>query len=164
MGLMEWITNLFSPFFNLIFYPIVHFFPPRLALIIVSLIITFITTMAQKLLTNQQAMKSLREEQVKFREQMKQHRSDPVKMAEIQKQSMEKTLQYTKHSFRPMLFTFIPLIAMFGWLKNNFLSVGDIFSWGFHLPFFGTGIGWLWTYILCSVIFSIIIRKLFKIY
>ncbi|HLC72060.1 MAG TPA: EMC3/TMCO1 family protein [Candidatus Nanoarchaeia archaeon] len=164
MGFIEWISNLFSPLFNLIFYPLVTFLSPRWALVSISLVLAFLTSMAQKYLTNQQEMKSLKDAQNKFREEMKQHRSDPAKFAEIQKQSMEKSLQYMRHSFKPLIFTMLPVIAMFGWLKVTFLPAGDIFHWGFTIWPWGPGIGWLWTYFLSQMIFTMVIRKLFKIH
>lgn len=150
--------------FDWIFYPITHFLSPRWALILISAIITFLSTLAYKFLTKQDEMKVLKEDMKKMREEMKQHKENPEKMTAINQQVMEKNLKYMKHSMRPMLFTFVPIILIFSWLKVTFLPAGDLFHWGFNLWPFGPGIGWLWTYFLASMIFNMAFRKLFKIH
>ena len=64
---------------------------------------------------------------------------------------MEKNIKYMTKSFKPMLITFIPLIIMLGWLKTTYQTI--------TLP-----LGWIWIYIISSLIFSIILRKLLKIH
>ena len=150
--------------FDFIFYPITNFLSPRWALIIISVIITLLSTLAYKFLTNQKEMKSLKEEMKTLRDDMKNHKDDAAKVSQINQQVLEKNLKYMKHSMRPMLFTLVPILLIFSWLKVTFLPAGDIFSWSFSIWPWGTGIGWLWTYLLSSIIASMIIRKLFKIH
>ena len=50
---------------------------------------------------------------------MKQHKDNPQKLLEIQKNAMEKNLEYMKHSFKPMIFTMIPILLIFGWLNAH---------------------------------------------
>ena len=95
---------------------------------------------------------------------MKNHKEDKEKFAEINKKAMSKNLELMKHSMKPTIFTFIPIILIFSWMRTTYIPTGDLFSWGFQMPFFGVGIGWLWTYILSSIIFSIALRKVLKIH
>ena len=44
-------------------------------------------------------------------------KDNPEKMTQVNKQLMEKNLTYMKHSMKPMLFTFIPIIVIFGWMR-----------------------------------------------
>ncbi len=150
--------------FDWIFYPITYILSPRWALVVISLVITALSTLAYKVLTNQSEMKVLKEEMNNLRKKMKESKDNPDKMSAINQQMMERNLKYMRHSMRPMLFTFIPIILIFSWLKVTFLPAGDLFSWGFSIWPWGAGIGWLWTYLLCSIIFNLLIRKLFKIH
>jgi uncharacterized membrane protein (DUF106 family) len=97
-------------------------------------------------------------------QEVKAHKDNPEKMTEANKKLMSKNLELMKHSMRPTLFTFIPIILVFSWLREVYLPAGDIFHWGFSIPLFGPGIGWLWTYILVSVIMNILLRKALKIH
>ena len=150
--------------FDWIFYPITHYLPPSWALIVISLIITLLSTLAYKFLTNQQELKLLKEEMKALREEQKHYKDNQEKMSQITQHMMEKNLKVMKHSMRPMLFTLVPILLVFTWLKGTFLPAGDLFSWGVKIWPWGTGIGWLWTYIVASIVFSLLIRKLFKIH
>ncbi len=155
---------LLSGLFDAIFYPITNFLPPRWALVVISIIITLLSTLAYKFLTNQKELKTLKEEMKVLREEQKKHKDNPDKISAITQQMMERNLKVMKHSMRPLLFTFIPIILIFSWLKVTFLPAGDLFSWSFSIWPWGHGIGWLWTYFLASIIFNMIFRKLFKIH
>ncbi len=155
---------MFDNFFNLIFGWIMNLGNPW-NIIVMSFVLTFITTIIYKLLTDQILLKELKTQVKNHQKEMRNHKNDPQKMMEIQKKAMTLNLKYMKHSMKPMLFTFIPIILIFGWLRNHPLIGGkDILVWGFKLPLLGTGLGWLGTYILFSIIFSIIIRKFLKVY
>lgn len=127
---------------------------PLGTLLILSLLITLITTLVYKWLTNQELMKSLREEIKGFQREMKDHKDNPSKAMEIQKKSMEKNIKYMMHSFKPMLVTFIPLLLIFGWLRRIYGDAGPLIF----------GLSWIWVYIISTVIFSIIIRKALKVH
>lgn len=75
--------------------------------------------MAIKLLTNQTLMKDLRSELKELQKQMKQLKSNPSKLAKINSRFMETNMKYMTHSMRPTLFTFIPIILVFGWLNSH---------------------------------------------
>ena len=150
--------------FDILFYPLVHYLPSQVSLILISFLITLLITLSYKWLSNQQAIKSLKDEIKLLQEELKKNKDDKDKFAEINKRAMSKNLELMKHSMKPTIFTFIPIILLFSWLRVTYLPSGDIFSWGFKLPLFGTGIGWLWTYLLTSLISNVLLRKALKVY
>lgn len=151
-------------FFNFIFGWAINLGGPW-NILVMSFIITFFITIIYKFTTDQLLLKELKTQVKTYQVQMKEHKSNPQKLMEIQKESMGLNMKYMKHSMKPMLFTFIPIILIFGWL-NTTSAVGtkDIISWGFSIPLFGTGLGWLGTYIISSIIFSTILRKIMKVH
>jgi uncharacterized membrane protein (DUF106 family) len=157
---MAWLGGLF----DFIFYPLVNYLPPRWSLIAISFILTLLITLAHKFLTNQHLVKSLKEEVKNFQKEMKNHKENPEKLTEINQKAMAKNLELMKHSMRPTLYTFIPIILIFSWMRETYLPAGDLFSWSVSFWPFGPGIGWLWTYILSSIVFSIVLRKVLKIH
>lgn len=127
--------------------------------ITISFIITLLITLAYKYLTNQVVMKELKAKMKELQATMKEDRTNK----EAQKEFMSIQMGYMKHSFKPMLYTFLPLILIFGWMRTTFNSGTDIISWSTKIPLFGTGLGWLGVYIISSIIFSMIIRRVMKI-
>ncbi len=121
---------------------------PKLSVILISFLITFIMTLVTKKFTNQNRMKELKEIQKACQIKLKDNKGDPAKMAEIQKEMMQCSMELMKHSFKPMLFTFLPLILLFWWIRGVY---ADVFS------------GWIWWYIGTGIVSSIILRKLLKV-
>jgi hypothetical protein len=94
-------------------------FHPALSILIISLIISFIITIAIKLFTDQSLMKDLKSELKELQAEMKELRNKPKKMAKVNDRFMETNMKYMSHSMRPTLFTFLPIILIFGWLNAH---------------------------------------------
>jgi len=121
---------------------------PRISIIVLSLIVTLFITIVNFFMLDRKRMKELREKQKRLKEEMKKFRDNPEKMMEINKQMLEDFPEQMRHSFKPMLVTIIPLLILFSWLKSNFASTAIASTW-------------FWWYIGASIIFSIILRKIF---
>lgn len=118
-------------------------------------IITLAITLIQKYMSDQDALKELREEQKRMQEEMKQYKDDPKKMMEIQKKQLESIPKSFDLTTKPLIYTSIPIILFFRWFNDFFKTVGDdkIF-----------GVNWIWAYLIVSIILSIILRKILKVY
>lgn len=92
---------------------------PALAIVLVSLLVSLIVTLAIKLFTNQSLMKDLRNELKELQKEMKALKNNPDKMQKVNSRFMETNMKYMSHSMRPTLFTFIPIILVFGWLSSH---------------------------------------------
>jgi len=150
-------------FFDWLFQPFMKL-GAAWAVILVSVLLTLMINLFYKFFTDQHLMKALKKELKELQKEMKTLRDNPEKFMKIQKKAMAKNLEYMKLSMKPTLITFIPLIIVFGWLRATFSEMGDIITWSANVPLFGTGLGWLGTYFLSAVFFSIIIRKILKIH
>ena len=104
------LTPLFQPLLNL---------SPFWGLVILALLISLIVTLVYKYATNQDEMKRLKERQKEYQKRMKSLRSDPSEMMKVQKQAMSANMEYMKHSFKAMIYTFIPIILIFGWMSGH---------------------------------------------
>lgn len=122
---------------------------------IVVFIITLITTLVQKYGTDQESLKRIKEDQKVLQEEMKKHRDNPEKLREINQRSLEffpKTMDLT---MKPVLYTAVPFVLFFRWFNDYFVLL--------DYKFFGF-VSWFWYYFLASIIFSTILRKLFKVH
>ncbi|MFH0752191.1 MAG: EMC3/TMCO1 family protein [archaeon] len=129
--------------------------PNPYGLMIVSFILTFLMTLAYKFFTNQEVMKTLKEELKEMQTGLKDTTQTVEKKMHLQKNMMAKNMEYMKHSLKPMLITFLPIIIIFGWLRGYYTSLDN--------PKIFFGLTWLWSYMVFSIIFSITLRKIMKV-
>ncbi len=107
-----------DPVFNPVFLPLLNL-SPVLGLLLLSFLISLLVTYAYKWLTNQTLMKELKEKQTDFQKKMKELRSSPEEMLKVQKEAMKVNMEYMKHSFKPTLFTMLPILLIFGWMAGH---------------------------------------------
>jgi uncharacterized membrane protein (DUF106 family) len=97
----------------------------------------------------------MKKEQKFIQGEMKKYREHPEKMMELQKKQMEFLPKMLKISMRPIIYTAIPLILFFRWFMDFFTAAGDPKFFGF--------LSWFWFYLILSLIFSSILRKLLDV-
>ncbi len=124
-------------------------------MIILVFIIAVFMTLVQKYGTDQETLRELKKEQKILQEEMKNYREHPEKMMELQKKQLEFIPKTMKLSMRPIVYTAIPLILFFRWFMDFFSAAGDPRILGFF--------SWFWFYLLGSIIFSSILRKVLKV-
>jgi len=107
-----------SSFLNQIFSQLIEF-SPLLAVFVLSFIITLIMTLIYKYTTDQKRMKELRERLGQLQKEAKAAASDPKKMMKINSEMMTINGEYMKHSLKPMLISWIPVILIFAWMSAN---------------------------------------------
>jgi len=121
---------------------------PKVAIIILSFIVTLFITIVTYFMTDREKMKEIKDRQKELRQEMKKYRDNPQKMMELNKKMFEDMPEQLKHSFKPMMVTIIPLLILFSWLRATFLLTSIASTW-------------IWWYIGSSILFSIIVRKVF---
>jgi uncharacterized membrane protein (DUF106 family) len=117
---------------------------PRTSIILLAFLVTLVMMLITKYFTDQDRMRELKKIQKACNIKLKENRHDDA----AQKQLMECSMELMKHSFKPLLISFIPLIIFFWWIRG-------IYS--------GVLTGWLWWYIPAGIISSIILRKALKV-
>jgi len=127
----------------------------NIGLIIVTAILTFISTIIYKYTTDQKTLKEIKEEQKLIQEEMKKYRDHPEKMMEHQKRSMELSMKTMPLIMRPLIYTTIPLILLFRWFADFFIA-NPVAIFGF--------MNWIIAYLIFSIIFSNIFRKMLKVH
>lgn len=130
--------------------------PSPYNILLLSLLITLVTTLAYKFFTNQKLMKDVKEEMACLQKEIKTIKDNKERVMELQKQVMEKNMKYLGQSLKPTLITFIPLILIFAWLQQYYSVLGN--------PKVLFGLSWIWVYIIFSILFSLGLRKVLKIY
>ena len=108
-----------DPILNPILLPLASM-SPLFSLLILSFVLSLVITIAYKYTTDQDLMKSLKDELKGFQDQMKDAGEDTSELMRIQKLAMEKNFEFMKHTMKSTLYTIIPLILIFGWMGATF--------------------------------------------
>jgi uncharacterized membrane protein (DUF106 family) len=148
---------------------------PLASILIFSFAITALLSFAYKKLTNQKDFDKFKKEQEELRKEMNEHKNDPEKLAEVQKKMLQNSSESMKISFKPMIITFVPVMIALWLLKRLYVDIAqinNIIPWDFHIAGLCdwsatagvcNGAGWLLCYVVFSLIFSFVLRKVFKL-
>jgi len=179
------LNPIFNPLLTLVSVPNNPYFGAIIGVFLIAVLVSFVITLANKLLVDQDRLQFLQGEMKGFQsEMMKAQKSgDPKAMAEMQKkqaQFMELQKEMMFNSFKPMIVTFVPIILIFYWMAGNplinhlYLNLPSFAYYVLLVPIFHTfyhqspgvpvmAIEWLGWYILCSFALSFVWRKLLGI-
>ncbi|MCX6749434.1 MAG: EMC3/TMCO1 family protein [Candidatus Pacearchaeota archaeon] len=123
-------------------------------MIILVFILALFMTLVQKYTTDQKTLRELKEEQKSLQQQMKKLEAGSKEYTELSMKSMKAMGPMFKLSMRPIIYTAIPIILLFRWFADYFALV--------NFRFFGL-LSWFWFYLIGSIIFSSILRKILKV-
>lgn len=154
---------------------------PMFAIFVISTMVAFLTTMANKLLVNQDRLQALKKEMQEFQQEMTEARKagDSQALEKIQRQQsdfMNKQKEMMTMSFKPIIVTFLPIILVFYWMSQDanisqtLVTLPQVAYYILLVPIWHTfyrpeagipamTIGWLGWYILCSFAMSQVFRK-----
>lgn len=102
-----------------IFSPLLNF-PILWSVILLSFLISLIITLIYKYTTDQNLMKQLKEEMKAFQKQAKELKKEPERAMQVQKKAMKINMKYMMQSMKSTLYSFLPIILIFGWMNANF--------------------------------------------
>lgn len=134
---------------------------PVIDIFIIALLVSLFVTVINKYMGDQKKIKALKIEMKELRTKQKEimKTKDPNKMKAIQQEIMKKSMENMKHTMNPkiMLITMAPLFIVLGVIRKSYSPLGDILNLGF------TQFGWLGTYILFSIAWSMIMKKVLDV-
>jgi len=123
-------------------------------MLLIVAVLSFIMTLVQKYGTDQATLRELKKEQKLLQGEMKKYKENPEKLLELNKKQMEfipKTMELT---MRPVMYTIVFFVLFFRWFSDYFATV--------EFEFLGF-LSWIWFYIIFSMIFSTVFRKIMKV-
>lgn len=126
---------------------------------LVSIGLALMNTLVRRAVINREKFeeqkKKLKEHQKTIKEATKAGNMKRAKKA--QEDLMTLTMEQMKHSFKPMIFTIIPFLMVFNWLRGEFGPVGNVAT------LFGFELSWFFWYLICSIVTSIVLNKVFRL-
>ena len=125
-----------------------------------SFIVTLISQTVYFLTVDQNYINSKKEEMKKLQSNLKKMKMSDPEYIKIQNELMSINLEVMNKTMKPTLITFIPFVLLMSYLANFFKDTGKVIIFPFSMPILGEGLGWLGTFVLSSIIFSLIINKI----
>lgn len=144
--------------------------PGLISILLISFFVTLFQLLIYKKFSNQERIKEIKEKQKKLQKEIKEiirnKDQNQTKLNELNKEMFELSSELMKLNFKPLIYTFIPLIIIFWLLKESYSKAGitKIITWSWKLPLIGNGAGWLLCFIFFSLIFNLSLRKILKIH
>lgn len=120
---------------------------------VLVMLLSLFMTIIQKYTTDQETMRQMRDEQKKLHDEMKKHTPGSKEYTDLSMRSMKFMMPMMKLGMRPLVYTAVPIILLFRWFQDYFALVEFKF-WIFT---------WFWFYLVGTIIFSSIFRKILKV-
>jgi len=136
-----------------------------IGVLVVSLFVSFVITVATAKLVDQKLMKKYKKKIKVYQDQMSdlQKNGDTKKVQKVQGKMMSMQGEMMKLSFKPMIYTMLPIVVIFGWLHHVIPREVMVVILPFSIPKYGTTLGWLGWYIFCSMPMSTLLKKIMNI-
>ena len=128
--MFESITSIFYNTLDAIFMPIIKVLHPALAILIIAIIVSLIINITTKLLVDQERVAELKREIKEYQAKLKKASRDPEmlkKLQEEQQKYMQINAELMRMSFKPMIYTWLPIILIFIYLRHVY-GFGGIYQ------------------------------------
>lgn len=132
--------------------------------IIAAAISIFITVITGKVV-DQKKMKATKARMKEYQEKVKKAKTDgnTKEMNRLNKEMMSLQGDMFSNSFKPMLFTIVPILLIFSWLRYYVPSDINVVKLPFYLPIWGNELGWFGWYFIVSIAVSPLVKKILNL-
>ncbi len=135
---------------------------PSLGIFILASVVSFIITLLHKLLVDQEKVKKIREEIKEIQKQIKKlEKTEVAEANRLTAEMLKLTNKQMMSNIKPMLASMVLLVLLLPWVASTFPN--SVAMLPFSLPFFGNDFGWLAWYVIASIPFSMLSRKLLDV-
>ena len=108
---------------------------------------------------NKEIQKQVSDFQKRYNEAKKKGDKEQIaKLEKEQKEVMALSMELMKNSFKPMLYTFVPIIVIFFFLSSMYAGTGNVVD----VPVIGM-LSWFWWYFLVAIVTGLGFEVLYKL-
>ena len=144
---------------NVIFGPIIWQGYEYLSIIVITAIVTFVITMFYRYLVDQNKIREIKQKQKEMQKEIEElQKVDPEEAKKKMSEMFKHTNEIMKMSFKPMILSIVIVVLFFPWMSSVFK--GPVVYLPFSVPFLGNSLGWLWWYVVNSLMLTTIFRKM----
>jgi uncharacterized membrane protein (DUF106 family) len=143
-------------------------FPVIIEIALICLAISIIYQFVYEVSINRKKFTELKKRMKKYRDELKGMSINSKEYGAKQSKMLSINMEIMQLTMKPTLIMMVPFWGIFFIMSSVYKTAGvvipipSILSW---VPLgIGDGLGWLWTYIICSMIFTTTMRKIFDRY
>ena len=134
---------------------------PAIFTMFVALFTSLVSQLMFVFFTNKEFISDSRNEMKKLQKKLKEMNPSDEKYLETQSKMLDINMQLMSHTMKPTMITMLPFIALFVYVKSV-VPKGALVELPITLPFIGSSLGFLGVYFISSLVFSTVIRKIFR--
>ena len=137
--------------------------PIAVEIAVIAMVISIASAIVNKKVTNQKRMKEIKDKVSEFQKRYNAAKKSGdkalvEKMEHEQKEVMTLSMEMMTGSFKPMLFTFLPIIIIFFLLQQKYMGESTVIT----LPVIGT-LGWFWWYFIVAIVAGLSFEMIYKV-
>lgn len=136
---------------------------PVIGVTVAALVVAIIFTASRRIFIDQAKLKHVMGEMKKLKKRMKNVKRDDEKtLKALTEKSLKLNSENMKLTLKPLAISMVLLILIFPWLGRTF--EGYMFRLPFGIPLLASSgtVGWLGLYIVISMPFTMVFKKLFE--
>ncbi len=135
---------------------------PLVFTLLISFVTSLISQAAFAFFTDKEFMKNVQAEMKSLQKELL--KMNPAEPSYLEKQNrlLDINMQLMTHTMKPTMVTMIPFLLIFLYAKSVIPSEQPLIMLPFSVPLIGASFEFLGTYILSSIIFTAIIRKIMR--
>jgi len=126
-------------------------------IIIASIVVAVLSQLIYKKFSDQDKVKELNSRMKEIRRDMKGLR-DPDKLLALNNEMLKNNSDKMRIVMKPMMISSVLFIGAF-YLWGKLFKGFNLFIFSSPLPLIGADVGWLLTYIIASLVISVVVRK-----
>ncbi len=133
--------------------------PPVLAVAVMAVLMTAVSTLFYRFLINQKRMGELKQQMSELQKKVKDNQAgNPEESKSAMNELLKIQNVQMKQSFKPMFPTLLLVAVILPWVAATF--TGPVVQLPFSLPYFGADFGWLMWYFVVSLSVTQVFRKM----
>jgi len=134
----------------------IEFYPPATTVALIGVGLSSLGQIVRHIVLDKEKLEEHKKKVKEIQDKMKeaQENNDMKGMQKHQSDLMSAMGEQMKHSFKPMLFTFLPFILVLNWMRGNFSDAGPM------VAIFGHKFYWLGWYIMVSMVTGMTLSKI----
>lgn len=158
--MFEQITGMMISVLSTTFSPL-SVFSPHVSLLIISIVLTVIVLGINKVCINKKLMQEIKRKMEEIRESLTQAQKagNTEEANKYLSEMMQTNSQYMRQTFKAMIVSIIVLAMFLPWLNYKYNGMAMV-KLPFAIPVLGSGLSWVWWYVLVSFTGGWVIKKL----
>lgn len=137
-----------------------------------SVLLSLVLSLIYRFLTNPSEIRRIKRDMQFYRKKMNeaQKAGNKEEMDRYLKQSMKLNQEHLKHNMKPMIFSMALFLVVLGWLNNAYTDLVvplpinlPVLGWEFPFLHLTMEYNWFWWYLVITVPFTFVFRKLFGV-